>query len=233
MSPPMQEGGYRFTELTLFTSGIDRQFHNSRLPKTLPLRNISQQALMSFRYAPSTVRPISPAGHSYLKLGNRRAPDQSVRPVENIFRYFKSRYMYLGYEEHGIVTADIRAVTRAAFLTMAITSEYRNCQGQHHASGLRQPMACLRGSRVQINMYASSATELFTPMLRIYAVRAKVFGLKQDEEGGKTTVFLTEAILDRFTISGSWTCGQSAPCNSHPSLLAMVDCCIPRSNRST
>ncbi|KAG9308382.1 hypothetical protein JVU11DRAFT_11975 [Chiua virens] len=113
----MQEGGYRFTELTLFTSGIDRQFHNSRLPKTLPLRNISQQALMSFRYAPSTVRPISPAGHSYLKLGNRRAPDQSVRPVENIFRYFKSRYMYLGYEEHGIVTADIRAVTRAAFLT--------------------------------------------------------------------------------------------------------------------
>ena len=36
--------------------------------------------------------------------------------VEDIFRSFKSRYVYLSYEEHDSVTANTQAVTHAAFL---------------------------------------------------------------------------------------------------------------------
>lgn len=36
--------------------------------------------------------------------------------VEDVFRSFKSRYVYLTYEEHDEVTANTQAVTHAAFL---------------------------------------------------------------------------------------------------------------------
>ncbi|KAG9318958.1 prephenate dehydrogenase [Chiua virens] len=184
-----------------------------------------------------------------------RASDESVRLVENIFKCFKSRYVYLSYEEHDLVTANVQAVTHAAFLTMgtawAARRSYPWEQG-HYVGGIETVkvnimlriyankwhvyagLAILNPSaKVQIDTYASSATELFKLMLagdhdslrqRVYAAREKVFGLREDEEGGKTIVFLTEDILDQFTISGSPKRGQSSPCNSHLSLLAMVDC---------
>ena len=37
--------------------------------------------------------------------------------VEDVFRSFKSRYVYLSYEEHDLVTANTQAVTHAAFLS--------------------------------------------------------------------------------------------------------------------
>jgi prephenate dehydrogenase (NADP+) len=92
-------------------------------------------------------------------------------------------------------------------------------------------------AKIQIDTFASSATDLFKLMLagnhadlrqRVYAAREKVFGIKETEEGGSTTVFLSEDVLDRFTIGGSPKRGTSPPAalqtNSHLALLAMVDC---------
>lgn len=95
-------------------------------------------------------------------------------------------------------------------------------------------------AKIQIDTYASSATDLFKLMLagdhaglrqRIYAAREKVFGITDTEEGGSTPIFLTEDVLDRFTIGGSPKRNTSSPksssaaqTNSHLALLAMVDC---------
>ena len=40
--------------------------------------------------------------------------------VEDVFRSFKSRYVYLSYEEHDLVTANTQAVTHAAFLSYVL-----------------------------------------------------------------------------------------------------------------
>jgi len=60
---------------------------------------------------------VSPLGQP-LVLIKHRAPDSSLRLVENILRCFGSRYVYLSYEDHDIVTANTQAVTHAAFLSM-------------------------------------------------------------------------------------------------------------------
>jgi prephenate dehydrogenase (NADP+) len=44
-----------------------------------------------------------------------------MRLVEDILRPFKSRYVYLSYDEHDLVTANTQAVTHAAFLRSALT----------------------------------------------------------------------------------------------------------------
>lgn len=51
-----------------------------------------------------------------LVIIQHRAPDDKVRVVERILESFKSRYVYLTYEEHDLVTANTQAVTHAAFL---------------------------------------------------------------------------------------------------------------------
>lgn len=45
-----------------------------------------------------------------------RASDDALLLVENILRCFGSRYVYLSYDEHDLVTANTQAVTHAAFL---------------------------------------------------------------------------------------------------------------------
>lgn len=52
-----------------------------------------------------------------LVLIQYRAPDDKLRLVERVFACFRSRYVYLSYEDHDIVTANTQAVTHAAFLT--------------------------------------------------------------------------------------------------------------------
>lgn len=52
----------------------------------------------------------------YQVLIQHRAPDEVLRLVEDIFRPFESRYVYLSYEDHDLVTANTQAVTHAAFL---------------------------------------------------------------------------------------------------------------------
>jgi len=45
-----------------------------------------------------------------------RASSDAVTVVENILRPLGSRFVYLTYEEHDLVTANTQAVTHAAFL---------------------------------------------------------------------------------------------------------------------
>lgn len=53
-------------------------------------------------------------------LIKHRATDDSLRLVEQILKSFHSRYVYLSYEDHDIVTANTQAVTHAAFLRYAL-----------------------------------------------------------------------------------------------------------------
>lgn len=50
-------------------------------------------------------------------LIQHRASDEQLNLVEEIFSTFKSRFVYLSYEEHDQVTANTQAVTHAAFLS--------------------------------------------------------------------------------------------------------------------
>ncbi|EGN95329.1 hypothetical protein SERLA73DRAFT_187631 [Serpula lacrymans var. lacrymans S7.3] len=205
---------------------------------------------------------VSPVGQP-LVLIKHRAPDSALHLVECIFRCFRSRYVYLTYEDHDLVTANVQAVTHAAFLTMgtawASMKSYPWEQGQyiggietvkvnimlriyankwHVYAGL----AILNPSaRVQIDQYATSATELFKLMLagdvptlraRMYQAREAVFTQTGQT---RTPIFLSEDVLDQFTIgsarkdgingNGVSPTGTSAPrSNSHLALLAMVDC---------
>lgn len=54
--------------------------------------------------------------HSSQILIKHRATDEALALVEGILRPFKSRYVYMTYEEHDLVTANTQAVTHAAFL---------------------------------------------------------------------------------------------------------------------
>ncbi|KAK0540742.1 prephenate dehydrogenase (NADP(+)) [Tilletia horrida] len=53
-----------------------------------------------------------------LVLIQYRATDDQLHLFERVFASFKSRYVYLSYEEHDTVTANTQAVTHAAFLSM-------------------------------------------------------------------------------------------------------------------
>ncbi|KAG2136081.1 uncharacterized protein EDB93DRAFT_1254064 [Suillus bovinus] len=205
---------------------------------------------------------VSPEGQP-LVLIQHRAPDSSLHLVENIFRCFGSRFVYLTYEDHDLVTANVQAVTHAAFLTMgtawASQRAYPWEQGQY-VGGIETVkvnimlriyankwhvyagLAILNPSaRIQIEQYASSASDIFKLMLagdeqglrtRIYNAREQVFGTVNAE---RAPIFLTEDVLDQFTIggnpklngsprlNGSPTPSSAPPSNSHLSLLAMVD----------
>lgn len=202
---------------------------------------------------------VSPEGQP-LVLIQHRAPDSSLHVVESIFRCFGSRFVYLTYEDHDLVTANVQAVTHAAFLTMgtawASQRSYPWEQGQY-VGGIETVkvnimlriyankwhvyagLAILNPSaRVQIDQYASSATALFKLMLagdeeglyaRVHQAREQVFGTAKAE---RAPIFLTEDVLDQFTIGGDpklngrlSPTGATAPrANSHLALLAMVDC---------
>lgn len=90
-------------------------------------------------------------------------------------------------------------------------------------------------ARIQIDQYAASVTAIYKLMLdgkqdelrdRVFVARAKVF---PESEDGKGPIFLSESILDQFTLSSSSSSmrtSASAPTpgvNSHLSILAMVD----------
>lgn len=47
---------------------------------------------------------------------HHRGPQDKVKMVEDVFKGFKSRYVYMTYEEHDEVTANTQACTHAAFL---------------------------------------------------------------------------------------------------------------------
>lgn len=59
---------------------------------------------------------ISPLINISQVLIKHRASDEALTLVEHIFRPLRSRYVYLSYEDHDLVTANTQAVTHAAFL---------------------------------------------------------------------------------------------------------------------
>ncbi|KAK4684146.1 prephenate dehydrogenase (NADP+), partial [Tremellales sp. Uapishka_1] len=118
---------------------------------------------------------------------HHRGPEEKVRMVEEIFRSFKSRYVYLSYEEHDKVTANTQAVTHAAFLSMGTawhSSESYPWETTRYVGGIEvvkvnialriysakwhvyAGLAMLNPSaQEQIKQYASSTTELFKLMV--------------------------------------------------------------------
>ena len=131
---------------------------------------------------------VSPFGQP-LVLIHHRGPTAALTLVESILKPFRSRFVYMSFEEHDNITANTQAVTHAAFLSMGSAwhsdSEYpwevpqgrytggietvkvnimhRIYSNQWHVyAGL----AILNPSaKVQIQQYAKSATELFKLML--------------------------------------------------------------------
>ncbi|TFY63152.1 hypothetical protein EVJ58_g3403 [Rhodofomes roseus] len=189
---------------------------------------------------------VSPLGQP-LVLIKHRAPEWALRLVENILRPLKSRYVYLSYEDHDIVTANTQAVTHAAFLSMgtAWANEKEYPWETGHAVGGIETVKVNIMLRIYSNkwhVYAGLAI-LNPSARRIYAARDTVFGTKAHDGGGavRTPILLSEDILDRFSLwrgrssgangngkaNGNGT-GDAPPnthlANSHLSLLAMVDC---------
>ena len=92
-------------------------------------------------------------------------------------------------------------------------------------------------ARIQIEQYAKSCTEIFKLMLagakdtlceRVYHARSKVFpGFEGEGNISQMPIFLSESVLDQFTLSRSNASQREIPFtprpNSHLSILAMVD----------
>ncbi|KAF9005257.1 prephenate dehydrogenase [Cyathus striatus] len=137
-----------------------------------------------------TVSPVGQplATHCPQVLIKHRASDDALTLVENLLRPLGSRFVYLSYKEHDLVTANTQAVTHAAFLSMgtawASAQSYPWEQGLYvggietakvnialriysNAWHVYAGLAILNPSaRVQIDQYAKSATELFKLMLQ-------------------------------------------------------------------
>ncbi|PWN51877.1 putative TYR1-prephenate dehydrogenase [Violaceomyces palustris] len=122
-----------------------------------------------------------------LILIQHRAPDEKLRLVERIMSCFKSRYVYLTYDEHDRVTANTQAVTHAAFLSMGTAWK---CSNQYpwdsglYRGGIEMVKIniCLRiysnkwhvyaglallnpSAKIQVTQYAQSSTDLFKLMV--------------------------------------------------------------------
>ncbi|KAI8989839.1 Prephenate dehydrogenase [Trametes punicea] len=145
---------------------------------------------------------VSPVGQP-LVLIQHRAADDALTLVENILRSFRSRYVYLSYEDHDIVTANTQAVTHAAFLSMGTawhsSLSYPWEQGLY-VGGIETVkvnimlriysnkwhvyagLAILNPSaRVQIDQYARSTTEIFKLMLAsdAAALRSRIYDARR------------------------------------------------------
>jgi len=170
---------------------------------------------------------VSPLGQP-LVLIKHRASDSSLALVESILRCFGSRYVYLSYEDHDIVTANTQAVTHAAFLSMGtawanslsypwehgyyvggietvkvniMLRIYAN-QGHVYAGlAIKNPSA-----RTQIDQFSKSVTELFKLMITAdeETLRTRIYRARDavfGVEGEKRSpIFLSEDILDRFSL---------------------------------
>ena len=142
-----------------------------------------------------------------LVLIQYRAPDASLALVEEIFACFRSRYVYLSYEDHDVVTANTQAVTHAAFLSMG--TAWKCSQAYPWESGLYPGgvetvkinimlriyaakwhvyagLAILNpAATTQVTQYADSATDLFKLMVagKEDAMIARVFSARREVFG--------------------------------------------------
>jgi len=186
---------------------------------------------------------VSPEGQP-LVLIQHRASDRSLRLVEDILRPFGSRYVYMAYEEHDVVTANTQAVTHAAFLSMGTawhaSLSYPWEQGLY-VGGIETVkvnimlriyankwhvyagLAILNPSaRIQIDQYSQSCSEIFKLMLegKKDALKERLFRARDKvfpaEGNGKSPILLSESILDQFTLGSKSTSQSSAIIKSAP-----------------
>ncbi|KAI0320406.1 prephenate dehydrogenase [Amylostereum chailletii] len=160
-----------------------------------------------------------------LVLIKHRASDDALVLVENIFRPLQSRYVYMSYEEHDLVTANTQAVTHAAFLSMgtawASASTYPWEHG-YYVGGIETVkvnimlrifsnkwhvyagLAILNPSaREQIRQFAQSVTDIFKLMLAAdeAGLRARMYDARRrvfgdvDADGGDSDTGRRRPIL--------------------------------------
>lgn len=171
---------------------------------------------------------VDPTGQP-LVLIQHRAPDEKLALVERILACLQSRYVYLSYEEHDLVTANTQAVTHAAFLTMGTAwsqSQTYPWETGMYPGGIEtvKIYLCLRiygakwhvyaglallnpAAQVQVKQYATSATDLFKLMLAgdYDGLVARVFAARRsvfgwaDDQEGDDTL-ISDAMLDRFYV---------------------------------
>ncbi|KAJ6548118.1 prephenate dehydrogenase [Mycena vulgaris] len=172
---------------------------------------------------------VSPIGQP-LVLIKHRASDAALTLVENILRSFGSRFVYLSYEEHDLVTANTQGVIHAAFLSMGTAWASRKVYPWEHGNyvgGIETAkvnltlriysnawhvyagLAILNPSaRLQIDQFATSVSELFKLMLEGDAARfrkrvmwAREIVFESKTAGAKRTpILLSEDVLDRFSL---------------------------------
>jgi len=187
-----------------------------------------------------------------LVLIQHRAPDWTLHVMEDLLASFNSRYVYLTYEEHDIVTANTQAVTHAAFLSMGTawhsSMSYPWEMGQY-VGGIETVkvnimlriyankwhvyagLAILNPSaRIQIDKYAQSVTELFKLMITgdEAGLKKRVYEAREivfsSSAQQRPPILLSEDLLDRFSLGSRPQTPTRSRANSHLSLLAMVDC---------
>ena len=171
---------------------------------------------------------VPPLGQP-LVLIHHRGPDWALTLVENILRPFRSRYVYLSFEEHDSVTANTQAVTHAAFLSMGTAWKSSGHYPWEEPEGLYvggietvkvnithriyankwhvyAGLAILNPSaKIQIDQYAKSATELFKLMLgsKERELRERIYKASDavfKDSPRSRPIFLSEDLLDRFSL---------------------------------
>ncbi|KAJ7084649.1 prephenate dehydrogenase [Mycena belliarum] len=170
---------------------------------------------------------VSPIGQP-LVLIKHRASDAALTLVENILRSFGSRFVYLSYDEHDLVTANTQGVIHAAFLSMgtawASRKEYPWEEGSYvggietakvnltlriysNAWHVYAGLAILNPSaRLQIDQYATSVTELFKLMLAGDSARfrERVMWARrivfESQTEARPPILLSGDVLDRFSL---------------------------------
>jgi len=181
-------------------------------------------------------------------ITKHRASEKSFRLVQNILSCFNSTPVYLSAIEHDRITADVQAVTHAAFLSMG-TAWCANKQFpweiSRYVGGIENVkinvtlriysskwhvyagLAILNPSaKEQVRQYAESVTELFKLMLggnrKELETRVKTAG--QAVFGNRSwdnELLLSDEVLDRFSLGK--IPAQRQP-NNNLSLLTIVDC---------
>ncbi|KAL4244874.1 Prephenate dehydrogenase [NADP(+)] [Abortiporus biennis] len=189
--------------------------------------------------------PSVPPKGQPLVLIKHRGPDSALALVENILKPLGSRYVYMSFEEHDIVTANTQAVTHAAFLAMgtawASASSYPWEHG-YYVKGIETVkvnimlriysnkwhvyagLAILNPSaRVQIDQYARSTTELFKLMLATdeQGLKKRIYEARDIVFGkgvdiDRVPILLSEDIFDRFSLGKPYLDGMATPPSPKP-----------------